>query len=290
MAAPNGNFFVNLRRSIEARYTRAINALLKKIEKDVLSQPTVEAALRALDRITRSSFFTKAAEALARRAVTMIAVGEKKTWREAASASARGRQIYNALMKELGKGQMDQVIADAVEKNSLLIKTVPLDLAKRFSELAKENYLQGKRPDEVMEIIQKEAPHLREFEARRIARTESAKASTELVKARAESMGLDFYVWYSCGDERVRDSHRRMHKIVCRWSDPPNPEELFPGPDGRSYGAYHPGGIFNCRCIALPVVDPVLDIVYPAPFHFHGRIVTVKSFKALQELCQGSIV
>ena len=43
-----------------------------------------------------------------------------------------------------------------------------------------------------------------------------------------------------------------MNGILVFYDDPPNPEELF---GGRSYGHYHAGNTFNCRCYQQVVVD-----------------------------------
>ncbi len=65
-----------------------------------------------------------------------------------------------------------------------------------------------------------------------------------------------------------------MNGVLCRWSDPPNPEGMFGGHD--SGGFYHPGGIYNCRCIALPVID-YRDISFPVRAHVHGSIYSIGS-------------
>ena len=272
---------IDLRRNLEARFGRMLKRLFGRLAGVIENSRTPEEAIRKLRRIASSSKWQDLCDSMSERMITMLNVGQKRTWREAASASSQGREIYKALMKETSTGAMGQQIAQAVQQNSTLIKTVPSDMAERFSKMAQENYMQGMRPEETMKQIMKEAPHLKEYEARRIARTESAKASTELVRARAESLGLNLYVWHTCNDERVRDSHRAMQGVVCSWSDPPSPERLA---GTRDYGPYHPAGIFNCRCIALPVVDPVLDVTYPAKAYKAGRLVTVRSFMALQEL------
>ena len=75
-----------------------------------------------------------------------------------------------------------------------------------------------------------------------------------------------------------------MDGVYCLWSDPLNPERLFPRADGHDSGApYHPGNIYNCRRIALPVVDEN-DFHFPARVHYHGKIYTVGSMAALQKL------
>lgn len=270
------------RRKAERRYQRMISRLLKRAEAEIanLANPTPQMIIRTLTRFSSSKAFERMAEEAARQTVTMLAVGQKHTWRSAAAASSRGRAIYEALMMETGPNTaVGQSISAIVAENSKLIVTCPHDMALRFSKLARQREFEGVRPDEITEEIMKEARHLREFEARRIARTESAKASTALVQSRAEAMGLDFYIWRTAHDGRVRAQHEKMDGMICRWSDPPDPESMA---GERSYGRYHPGGIFNCRCIALPIIA-LEDIKFPAKVHVSGHIETIHSLKAFRE-------
>lgn len=131
-----------------------------------------------------------------------------------------------------------------------------------------------------MEEIRAKAPNLTEVQARRIARTESGKAQTALIQSRAQSLGHAFYRWSCSMDQRVRDSHREMHNVICRWDDPPDPEALA---GERSYGHYHPRGIFNCRCTAEPITS-MLDITFPARVHVAGKIITVGGAKRFIDL------
>jgi len=79
-----------------------------------------------------------------------------------------------------------------------------------------------------------------------IARTETARTASVLVQARAQHVGAESYVWKTAGDWKVRPSHRKLNGTVHRWDDPP----LSDLPDYHS----HPGQIFNCRCVALPII------------------------------------
>ncbi len=83
------------------------------------------------------------------------------------------------------------------------------------------------------------------WHARRIARTEVARTQSTLVQAQAQSVGIDQYVWHTVEDEQVRESHQAMDGKVCSFSNPP---EVEPG----KY--YPPGGVFNCRCFAVPLL------------------------------------
>lgn len=274
-------FLLAERKKAERRYQRLVDRVLRMAENQVkmLPNPTPADITRILMQITTTPQFDDMCQAAAQQIVTMLAVGQKASWRAAARASSKGAQIYRALMKETTNTVLGQQISSIVAQNATLIKTVPQRMAQQFSELARRREFEGIRPEQITQEMLKKAPQLREFEAKRIARTESAKASTALVQARSESLGLDFYIWRTARDERVRDSHSKMNGVICRWSDPPNPEAIA---GERSYGNYHPGGIFNCRCIALTVIA-IEDIKFPAKVHIAGSITTISSLKSFKE-------
>ena len=271
------------RRRAERKYNRLVNKVLKELEKQLmaLDSPTPQQIERALRRIAASPAFDRMCRAAAEQIVTMLAVGQKRTWRAAARASSKGRDIYRALMKETTNTGIGQAISAIVSRNAELIKSVPRDIAQQFSEMAKTMQFEGYRPDEVAKEMLRRVPDLRKSKAKLIARTESAKAATSLIEARAEHYNRPFYIWWDVHDERTRSAHRKMHGVICQWSDPPNPEAI--AGEKRSYGNYHPGGIFNCRCIPLCVIA-IEDIEFPAKCHVAGKITTVGSLKLFKDL------
>ena len=273
--------FLTYRTRAEKQYKRLLNVIMKKLQRVISGVTNYGQMPVALERYAATKEFNHFCEQAARQIVTMLAVGQQHSWRAAASASSKGRRIFLALQKELKTKQIGGAIKNIIDANSLLIKTVPHNLAERFSRMAAESQYAGKRPDELLEIFKKMAPHLTDVEARRIARTESGKAATALVEARCDALGLGLYIWDTVDDSYVRKSHQTMEGVVCAWDDPPSPEKL--AGEARTYGNYHPAGIFNCSCVPLPVVD-LDDITFPARVHYHGSIRTVKNLNELRGL------
>jgi SPP1 gp7 family putative phage head morphogenesis protein len=81
--------------------------------------------------------------------------------------------------------------------------------------------------------------------ARLIARDQISKYNGQLNKTRQTALGITKYKWITAGDERVRDSHAKLHGKIFSWDNPPtiNGRQLNPGDD------------YQCRCNALPVFD-----------------------------------
>jgi SPP1 gp7 family putative phage head morphogenesis protein len=120
--------------------------------------------------------------------------------------------------------------------------------------------------------------HLKNFEIQRIARTEVAKADTAITRVRAESIGLNWYEWQTSQDARVRVSHRKMNQVLIDWNDPPSPEQLVKEP---SEGHYHAGNIYNCRCVALPVLS-LNSLNWPRRVYHSGSLRLVSKNQFLQ--------
>jgi uncharacterized protein with gpF-like domain len=132
--------------------------------------------------------------------------------------------------------------------------------------------LKGLRAEGVADNIQRRFPQYDNKELARKVRTVLSIATSAIERARAEGLGLQWYVWSTCRDERVRSSHRNMEDVLVSWNDPPAPEEII---GEASRGRYHPGESEECRCVALPMLR--LDSAqWPARVHINGRVVTMK--------------
>jgi SPP1 gp7 family putative phage head morphogenesis protein len=142
------------------------------------------------------------------------------------------------------------VLSSAMKENVAMIKTIPSQLLDEVEEVISEHLANGARVETIAKGLQQRF-EITQRRAETIARTESAKLASQLTEQRATSAGIEWYIWSTSLDERVRDSHQAMEGQRCRFDDPPTP----PGEDE----AYNPGGIYNCRCTALPDVEGLLD-------------------------------
>ena len=270
---------------IENEYRREIERLLNRMEDVLRKAKTPDDFMRILNSASYWADLSLRGEQAAKRMAARLNRAQSSTWRQAAVGSMRGREIFRQLQKEM-QTQIGQRVRSIVRQNSSLIGSIPAKLAPGMSKLALEGQLAGKRAAEIAEEMKAKLPAEFHHRAQLIARTETAKASTALVQSRAEALGLKFYIWRTSEDERVRDSHRAMDGIVCMWSSPPSPEAI--AGEERTFGSYHPGEIFNCRCLALPVVA-LEDLRFPVKVCTGGaHIVAVRSLAQMQGLAQAA--
>lgn len=81
-----------------------------------------------------------------------------------------------------------------------------------------------------------------------LARDQTLKLNGQITQERQSQAGIVKYTWITSRDERVRDSHRELDGTEQLWAVPPVVDEKT----GRRA---HPGGDYNCRCTASPVLD-----------------------------------
>ena len=164
------------------------------------------------------------------------------------------KEMSLALRQELAAAPTGEAVHGLMEGQLDLITSLPLDAAQRVHEAALHSLLTAARyPERTAEIEEALAAAHPEATGRwlrnravLIARTETARAASVLTQARAEYVGAESYQWKTAGDWKVRPSHRKLNGTVHRWTDPP----LSDLPDYHS----HPGQIFNCRCVAIPIL------------------------------------
>lgn len=270
-------------RRIEASFTRNLRKVARSIIAIIRRHVTPASIISALNRYMNTQAFQKFAEACAMKMVTGLFRDVGRSWREAAAANGRGRELYKALMEELKHGRgarMNAMITDTTYR----IVTLPEDIGKEVAAYVEREALKGRRHEDIAREIQAMFPAHTKARADLIARTQVSYTQTNLIRDRAQSIGLNWYVWRAVGggkgDGRTRSSHRAMSGVIVNWNDPPAPEDLFPiiGKNGKPYrntlGNYHAGQAPNCRCYPETIVD--LDLVtWPSRIYMNGAIKTI---------------
>lgn len=230
--------------------------------------------------LSLSDFIERYVQQAAKRMVTGRLVASQRTWRLAARESMHGAFLHKALEMEL-QGPVGARYRQLIAQNAELIRTLPQLVASKATEMIATRQQEGSRSEiNIPELLH----HVSRVEARRIARTETSKASTALTQARSESLNLNFYVWRTSEDSRVRLSHRKMAGVLVGWSEPPDPERLA---GEKSEGHYHAGNIWNCRCYPETLLK-LSQVGWPHKVFTAGRIqvMTLAAFRRISNLPQ----
>ena len=80
-----------------------------------------------------------------------------------------------------------------------------------------------------------------------IARQESSLLLSEYSKQQYLNNGIKKYIWSTSNDERVRKLHRELNHTIQEFDNPPI--------DDTNGKRHNPGENFNCRCVAIPILE-----------------------------------
>lgn len=147
--------------------------------------------------------------------------------------------------------ELTQEMIDAISENwannlNFYIKGWTIESINRLRRRVMQNTFQGNRAENLVQIIEHDFG-MSENKAKFLARQETALLMSQFREERFKSAGVQKYRWSTSGDSRVRERHKELNGKVFTWNNPPIIDEL--GHRG------HPGQDYNCRCIAIPIVD-----------------------------------
>lgn len=265
-------------KQIEMGFKKALNNLSDFLNLMIQDMDSPYTITNVLSNMFKSKEFTRYTQEASMKMVTNLNKQSYRTWRQAARKGSRGREIYEALRTEMNS-PVGQHVYEQVERNAEIIKTLPLDLSKKITKYIQEETIKGRRASAIAEDIKKMFPDKAKANANLIARTEVSKTQTALTRARSQNVGVNWYVWRTSEDARVRSSHRVMEGVLVRWKIPPAPELL----DGKpSEGHYHAGEIYNCRCSPRPLIS-LDEVQWPCKVYTNGtlRKLTKKQFEEI---------
>jgi SPP1 gp7 family putative phage head morphogenesis protein len=154
----------------------------------------------------------------------------------------RLRSAVGVDLEQIVSGEgLGSAVAQSVETNVALIKSIPQQQLGRVQALVEGAVLRGEAPDGGMAAELRRIGGITLRRARFIARDQTAKLNGALNQARNLAVGIVEYEWRDSGDGRVRPNHAEKHGKIYRWDSPP--------PDTG-----HPGEDYGCRCVARSVI------------------------------------
>ena len=152
------------------------------------------------------------------------------------------------LLDDYYAGQFYKLALEVWTRQNIdLIKTIPSESLGRMRDIVLDGYRNGKTTTNIVKEILREYSMTRRH-AQLIARDQIAKLNGEIAKKQQQDAGVEEYEWSDSRDERVRTRHHDLNGKRFRWDDPPVVDE-------RTGRRCHPGGDYQCRCVALPVFD-----------------------------------
>jgi SPP1 gp7 family putative phage head morphogenesis protein len=158
------------------------------------------------------------------------------------------KDMSTQLQHDIRRTPVGSTIARLMAEQTELITSLPTKAAERIQLLTLEaRTTTGARSMEIARAVLATG-EVTKARAQLIARTEVAKAASNLTMARAAQAGSTHYIWRTVEDASVRPGHHAMDGKICDWASPPAVNE-----NGRIM-YHHPGCIWNCRCWAQSIL------------------------------------
>lgn len=139
-----------------------------------------------------------------------------------------------------------------------------------INRIVTDGYKSGKGIEHVARELQNRFSQLKDWEARRIARTEIHTAHNQGIMKSYETLGVEYTQWKSAHDHRVR-GHRKTDRANHIIMD----GEIIPFGETYSNGLKYPGDKsgrieewINCRCSHAPYVMKPGETVPPGMSSF----------------------
>lgn len=147
---------------------------------------------------------------------------------------------------------LDTVKAEWKAQQGRLVDSIVNTYIEKLQIIVSNAVQRGTAMSEVKEEI-KVLLNTTDKRAKFIARNEVGNLNGIITMRRQVDCGISVYQWSSSHDERVRPSHAEMDGKYFYWNSDKvgeiNGIKVYPAPK------YHPCMDYNCRCVALPVID-----------------------------------
>lgn len=160
--------------------------------------------------------------------------------------------FVNSRYKKAGFGidmdnQTKNVLKAQIEQQITMIKSIPQHIMQSCQSLFLNNI--GSLDRSVIEKSLKTIGGISARRAKLIARDQTQKALTGIIKAKAQTFGAEYYIWTTSNDERVskgKGGHQQLNNRIYRYDTPTAIIDSY-GNKG------HFGDRVNCRCVGVSV-------------------------------------
>ena len=258
----------------ENAYRRLLDAAFSLLKRQILAARTPGEIIAALELHARSEELYEKSGSAANLMAEAIHREQGRIFRKLSAGKKNLQENHEQIQFLIARR-----LAELAGHEAALARALPADIAFRLVQLSQAAAQSGKSQQEITNLLKDEAMHSLTVGAAQAARRGVYESLSSLTKTHSQAIGSNWYIWRDRHDARVRKSHLAISGVLCNWNAPPDPEKLA---GLHSYGAYHPGCTYNCRCIAEPILSPS-QIAFPVRVYAAGQIIRVGS---LRQFCR----
>lgn len=147
---------------------------------------------------------------------------------------------------------LDKITSEWYASQSQLINSIVSTYTDKLGTIISNAVQRGSLYKDVYADV-KHLYDITDNRAKFIARNEIGNLNAITTKTRQQEAGVNCYEWLTSRDERVRASHAAMDGNLYYWSRSTpgeiNGRKVYPTP------GLQPGMDYNCRCVAIPIID-----------------------------------
>ena len=231
-------------RKAEQAYARQLRQVAKQvgtIVKGFVSPKQINDSTQLQNALSKYSEMLRPwAVSVAKRMIEDVARRDATMWADL------GADIGEQLRGEIETTPTGDLFRQSLNEQVDLITSLPREAAQRVHKVIIDGMSSGARASTIAQEVLKTGK-VTESRAMLIARTETSRIATELTAARAKTAGCTHFMWKTANDYDVRESHKKVANKIFAFDD-------LPIIDGQPL---LPGGTFNCRCYAQPILPEI---------------------------------
>jgi SPP1 gp7 family putative phage head morphogenesis protein len=247
-------------KNFERDYYRVLRAVVRRLKSATNSNiPMLAYSLRQDDDSTVTDAFVQAILAELLKSMTVEEAISELELILAGVSSVVDANVISAFAEAVSvdvflndSSLLDTVKAEWKAQQSRLVDSIVNTYIEKLQIIVSNAVQRGTAMSEVKEEI-KVLLNTTDKRAKFIARNEVGNLNGIITMRRQVDCGIGVYQWSSSHDERVRPSHAEMDGKYFYWNSDKvgeiNGIKVYPAPK------YHPCMDYNCRCVALPVID-----------------------------------
>lgn len=152
-----------------------------------------------------------------------------------------------AIPPKLTDDQRNILARDYSQNLDLYIKDWAAENITALREQVQADAFAGGRGDSIVKLLQHNYG-VSQRKAEFLARQETALLMSKFQETRYADIGVRRYRWSGANDARERPDHRELNNKIFSFDDPPVT-------DRRTGARNNPGQDFNCRCVAVPIIE-----------------------------------
>jgi len=247
-------------KNFERDYYRVLRAVVRRLKSATNNNiPMLAYSLRQDDDSTVTDAFVQAILAELLKSMTIEDAISELELILAGVSSVVDANVISAFAEAVSvdvflndSALLDTVKAEWKAQQSRLVDSIVNTYIEKLQIIVSNAVQRGTAMSEVKEEI-KVLLNTTDKRAKFIARNEVGNLNGIITMRRQVDCGIGVYQWSSSHDERVRPSHAEMDGKYFYWNSDKvgeiNGIKVYPAPK------YHPCMDYNCRCVALPVID-----------------------------------